>query len=67
LAEKRESWRCAFERGNLSIHISTHGRFKIFKGDELVETLSFFDSVSLLKDLSEDYEQVMCAIYKDVV
>jgi hypothetical protein len=67
LAEKRETWRPTYEMGRLSFHLSNHGRFKVLVDNETVQVLSFFDSVSLLKDLSEDFEHTMNAMYKDVV
>jgi hypothetical protein len=58
LQEKQEVWKQAYEKGGLRVHISTHGKFKFYSGNEITQ-LEFFDSVSFLKDLSIALESVM--------
>ena len=62
LTEKREVWKDAYRKDGIRIMISTHGRFKIYSKDEITQ-LEFFDSVSFLKELSEELERVMCSMY----
>ena len=62
LIEKREIWKDAYAKDNMRIMISSHGRFKIYNGEELTK-LEFFDSVTFLKELSEALEHVMCSMY----
>ena len=62
LTEKREIWKDAYVKDGIRVMVSTHGRFKIYSGNEITH-LEFFDSVSFLKELSESLEHVMCSMY----
>jgi hypothetical protein len=64
LVEKLEVWKPVYEKDNLRVHVSSHGKFKIYSGDKITQ-LEFFDSVTFLKELSEALEYVMCSMYKD--
>lgn len=64
LVEKREVWKPVFVKDQLRIHLSSHGRFKIYSGDEITQ-FDFFDSVTFLKELSEAMEHIMCSMYND--
>ena len=65
LVEKLEVWKSVYEKDNLQVHISSHGKFKIYSGDKATQ-LEFFDSVMFLKELSGALEYVMCSMYNDV-
>jgi hypothetical protein len=65
LTERREVWKPVYTKDDLRVYISSHGRFKLFNGNEITQ-LEFFDSVSFLKDLSEALEYVMCSMYNEV-
>jgi len=66
LSEKREVWRPIYAKDGLRVHLSSHGRFKIFSGEEITQ-FEFFDSVTFLKELSEALELVMCSMYNNNV
>lgn len=66
LTEKREVWKPVYSKDGLRVHLSSHGRFKIFSGEEITR-FEFFDSVTFLKELSEALEHVMCSMYNDNV
>lgn len=64
LAERRESWHVAYQKGDLVVSVSSHGRLSIStKGSE--ETLSFCDSASFLRKINDDFDRTMGAVYKD--
>lgn len=65
LLERKEVWQSAYQHGELLVQLSNHGRFKVTCG-KTSTILQFFDSVALLKELSEKFEDVMCSMYKDV-
>lgn len=58
LKEKLEIWKLVYQRGDLRVDVSTHGRFKFHHGGNVTQ-LDFFDSVLLLKELSEALEITM--------
>jgi hypothetical protein len=64
LVEKREVWKPVFAKDQLRVHLSSHGRFKIYSGSEITQ-FDFFDSVTFLKELSEAMEHTMCSMYND--
>lgn len=64
LTERRETWKPVYQKDDLRIHISSHGKFKVYSGDEITQ-LEFFDSVNFLKELSEALEYVMCGMYNN--
>lgn len=66
LTEKREVWKPVYEKDQFRVHLSSHGRFKIFSGNEITH-FDFFDSVTFLKELSEALELTMCSMYNDNV
>ncbi len=64
LVEKREIWKTIYTKDDLRVRLSSHGKFKIYHGDEATK-LEFFDSVTFLKELSEALECVMCSMYNN--
>lgn len=65
IVEKLETWKVIYQKSNLQVKISSHGKFKFLNGNEIVQ-LEFFDSISFLKDLSKALESVMCSMHDDV-
>jgi len=63
LNEKLEVWKLIYTKDQFRVHLSSHGRFKIFSGSEITY-FDFFDSVLFLKELSEALEYTMCSMYK---
>ena len=63
LQEKLETWKKVYEKSELCVYVSNHGKFRIIHSSLSLQStttqLEFLDSVFFLKELSEALERAM--------